>query len=262
MSSYAHPAPLQQKLGGGFAGAVLLHIAVAGILIGLAFLHPLHSKSWGEDASSAGAIQATMVNAIPLPPKAPPVDHAVLASEDVTKAPAPPVKEKTAPPPKPTDILIKNKIDTKPSKVAPKENLAPTRHPQPTPESPKATTGDAATQLPQATTQAVNGTATVTVQSRTFGNRYAYYLRIIGGMVTKNYNEQHPDPRTSQDKSVTMLFDIQRDGTIQNLRLEIPSGSPSLDAAAKRAILQIDGFGPLPEGDHITIEYKFDYHHP
>src|SRR6185312_2559149 len=262
MSSYAHPAPLQQKFSSGFAGAVVLHVAVAGILIGMAFLHPFQPKHWGEDAASAGAIQAVMVNALPLPTKAPPIDHSVLASENVTKAPAPPVQEKTAPPPTPNDLLIKNKVDTKPPKVAPKENLTPTKHPLPTPDSPKATTGDAATQLPQAVTQSVNGTATVTVQNRSFGNRYAYYLRIVGSMVTKNYNEQHPDPRASQDKSVSMLFDIQRDGTIQNLRVETASGSPTLDAAAKRALLEIDSFGPLPEGDHITIEYKFDYHHP
>jgi hypothetical protein len=28
-----------------------------------------------------------------------------------------------------------------------------------------------------------------------------------------------------------------------------------------RALQRIDSFGPLPEGDHITIEDKFDYKH-
>jgi protein TonB len=261
MSTYAHPEPSSQKIGGGFVGAVLLHIAVAAAILGAALLHPFRSKPWGEDAAATGSVQASIVDAIPLPPKAPTVDHSVLTSENVTKAPAPPVKEMTAPPPTKTDVLIKKDTKVVP-KIAPKETTTPTKHPQPTPDSPKATSGDPATQLPQSITQATNGTATVTVQNRTFGNRYAYYLRLVGSMVTKNYNEQHPDPRASQDKSVTLLFDIQRDGTVANLRFETKSGSPSLDTAGQRAIQEVDSFPQLPEGDHISIEYKFDYHHP
>jgi protein TonB len=262
MSTQAHPAPGRQPLGSGLIGAIVLHVAVAALLIGASFLRPFHKKPWGEDTASIGAIQASMVSAIPLPPKAPPVEKSVLASEDVTKAPEPPPVEKTAPPPKATDILVKSKPDKVVPKVAPKETPEPPKHPQPVAPSPKATSGDAATQLPQSISQTANGTATVTVQNRSFGNRYAYYLRIVGSTVTRNYNEQHPDPRASQDKSVTLVFDIQRDGSPTNLRVETASGSSTLDMAARRAVLSVDSFGQLPEGDHITIEYKFDYHHP
>jgi protein TonB len=259
MSSNVHPAPDRQPLGGGFAGAVVLHIAIVAALIGVAYLHPSHKNPWGDNAASIGAIEASMVSSIPLPPKAPPVEHSVLTSENVTKAPEPPPKEKTAPPPKPTDVLVKEKEIPKNAKVAPKETLAPPKHPQPVPETPKAATGDAATQLPQSISHVKDGTATVTVQNRAFGNRYAYYLRIVGSKVTENYYLQEPDPVASRGKSVTILFDIQRDGSPANLRIETRSGSPSLDSAALRAIQRIDTFGDLPEGDHITIEYKFDY---
>jgi len=259
MSSNVHPAPEQQPLGSGFAGAIALHIAVVAVLIGAAYLHPSHKNPWGDNAASIGAIEASMVSSIPLPPKAPPVEHSVLASENVTRAPEPPPREKTAPPPKPTDLLIKEKEVPKNTKVAPKETPAPPKHPQPVPETPKAATGDAATQLPQSISHVKDGTATVTVQNRAFGNRYAYYLRIVGAKVTENYYLQEPDPVASRGKSVTVLFEIQRDGSPTNLRIETRSGSPSLDNAALRAIQRIDTFGDLPEGDHITIEYKFDY---
>ncbi|MEO7029205.1 MAG: TonB family protein [Acidobacteriaceae bacterium] len=260
MSSQAHPAPSRPPLGSGVVGAVALHIAVVGVLIAVTFLHPSRKTPWGDKASSVGAIEASMVASIPLPPKAPPVENSVLTSENVTKAPEPPPKEKTAPPPKPTDLLIKEKVVPKiPPKVAPKETLAPPKRPQPVPVSPKATSGDAATQLPQSISHVKDGTATVTVQNRAFGNRYAYYLRIVGSKVTENYYLQEPDPIASRGKSVTVLFDIQRDGSPANLRIETRSGSPSLDNAALRAIQRIDTFGDLPEGDHITIEYKFDY---
>ena len=54
---------------------------------------------------------------------------------------------------------------------------------------------------------------------------------------------------------------LQRDGSIANVHIENRSGSPTLDTAAMRALQRIDSFGPLPEGDHITIEDKFDYKH-
>ena len=70
------------------------------------------------------------------------------------------------------------------------------------------------------------------------------------------------DPRASQGKRATVIFDIHRDCTPVNIRLETSSGSPSLDTSALHAIQRVDGFGPLPAGDHITVSYTFDYRQP
>jgi protein TonB len=246
--------------GSGFAGAIGLHILIAAVCVALALIVPAHHEHWGENAASVGAIQASMVSAIPLPSKVAPVDKSVLASENVTPAPKPPPKEATQPPPKPTDILIKEKTAPKtPPKVAPVEQPKPPKHPQPTPPTPKASAGDLATQLPEATTQLKNGTAMATVQDRTFGNRYAYYVKIVSQIVAQNWYTQEADPTSSQGKRVTILFDINRDGVPQNIRIETKSGSPSLDASALHALQRVDNFGPLPAGDHITVEYSFDY---
>ena len=261
MSSYAHPAPLQQKLGSGFAGAVLLHIAVAAILIGLAFLHPSHNDVWGDKTASTGSIQASMVAAIPLPSKVPPVDHSVLAPEDVSKVAAPPPKEHTIAAPKPTDILIKS--NTKPpTKVATKETPAPPKHPQPTPDTTKAASGEQATQIAQTVTPVKNGTASATVEDKAFGLRYAYYRDIVSRKVADNWYNSEADPRASQDKHVTIQIEILRDGSITNIQMEQRSGSPTLDQSALRALQRIDTFGPLPAGDHVTVELTFDYHQP
>lgn len=247
------------QFGSGFARAIAIHILIAGVCVGLAVIVPEQHQHWGENASSVGAIQASMVSAIPLPSKAAPVDKSVLASEDVSAAPKPPPKTATQPPPKPTDVLIKEKTPKTPPKVAPVEQPAPPKHPQPTPVTPKANSGDVATQLPEAMTQLKNGTAMATVQDRTFGNRYAYYLKIISNTVAGNWQTYEVDPATSQGKSVTLLFDVNRDGVPQNIRIETKSGSASLDASAMHALQRVDNFGPLPAGDHITVEYTFDY---
>lgn len=265
------------RLGGGMAGAVGLHLLLAGALIAGAYLGTSKHDRWGERAASVGAIQASMVSALPLPSRAKPVEKQVLASEDVNEAPLPPPKAATQPPPKPTDILIKAKTPEKPAPPAPVHSTAPTKpepkatpteappvkHPQPAPDTPKARTGETtATQLPEAVSQAKNGTATATVEDRTFGVRYAYYLRGVSQRVSQNWFSGEVDPRSSQGKRVTLLFDISRDGTPGNVRVENRSGSPTLDESALRAVQRVDGFGPLPAGDHITIEFAFDYKQP
>jgi protein TonB len=258
MSAYVENS--QERLGPGLTGAVVLHLAVVGVLVGAAYVGVSHDDHWGDKSASVGAIQASMVSAIPLPQKAPPVKDAVLTPDEVSPAPQPPPKEATQPPPKETDVLVKAK--SKPTKVAPMTNVAPPKHPQPVPDSAKAKTGESASQLPQSIAQLTNGTATMTVQDRAFGDRYAYYIQIISRTVNQNWYSQEADPRSSAGKRTTILFDVERDGTIANLHLETRSGSASLDASVLHALQRIDGFGPNPGGRAITIEYSFDYRRP
>lgn len=263
------------RLRGGLYGALGLHLAVAAALIAGAFLGHGKPDRWGENQASVGAIQASMVSALPLPPRAKPVEKQVLASEHESQAPLPPPKEATEPPPRPTDVLIKAK--TPPKKTAPVRAEAPPR-PQPRavptestparripppPPSPKAQTGEtSATQLPQAVSQTHNGTATATVQDRTFGTRYAYYLRLVSQKVSQNWVASEADPHASQGKRVTLLFTIDRDGTPTDVHVQTHSGSPSLDQSALHAVQRIDSFGPLPAGNSIAIEFSFDYRAP
>lgn len=260
----AHASPEDfgpDRFRSGVTRAILLHLLAAAIILAIAWYSPQHHQTWGENASSVGAIQASMVSAIPLPSKVAPVKNSVLASDNVTPVPKPPPKEATIAPPKPTDILIKAKPLEK-AKVAPITTPTPPKHPQPTPPTPKAASGEAATQLPESITQLKNGTAAATVQDRTFGNRYAYYVQIVSRTVAQNWYTQEADPRASQGKRATVVFDINRDGTPVNVRLETSSGSPSLDTSALHAIQRVDSFGPLPAGDHITVSYTFDYRQP
>ena len=60
------------RLGDGFAGALGLHVLVVAALLAGTYL--LHDKPehWGERQASVGAIQASMVSALPLPSHADP----------------------------------------------------------------------------------------------------------------------------------------------------------------------------------------------
>jgi protein TonB len=236
----------------------VLHGLVAAALVGSALLFHHQSSNWGENASNAGAIQATMVSSIPLPPTQRTLDTGVLTSE--APSPAPVVtKERTEPPPSPNEVAIPEKI--KPPKVADKPAPAPPKHIQPiTPPPTKAVTGETAgIRIAQSTLELKNGTSSVSVQDRSFGDRYSYYVNIVNNKVSQNWFKSEADPISSMDKSTTILFDIDHDGVPSNARVETRSGSPSLDQSALRAVQRVDGFGPLPQGNRITVEFTFHF---
>ncbi len=246
----------------GLAGSLLLHTLVFGGIFAGTFAFRHHGESWGQHALEAGAIQATMVSSLPLPPRQKTLDTGVLTSEHPSPAPTP-AKERAEPPPDPRDLEIARKQPPK-TKLAERPTPEPPKHPQPAPPQPtKATTGETAgIRIAQATMQLKNGTASVSVQDRAFGSRFAYYVGIVNRTVAQNWYTQEADPRASQGKRAVVVFDIDRDGVPSNARLEQRSGSPSLDQSALRAVQRVEGFGPLPAGDHITVEYAFDYRQP
>ena len=248
------------KLGANFVGSIVFHGLIAAAILGWAFLFHTSGHNWGEHASNAGAIQATMVSSLPLPPTQRTLDTGVLTSE--APSPAPVItKERTEPPPAPNEVAIPEKI-TKPIKTADKPTPAPPKHIQPvTPPPTKAVTGETAgVRIAQSTLEVKNGTASVSVEDRTFGQRFAYYVNIVNSKVAQNWYTAEADPRTSIGKSTTIIFDINREGVPSNARVETSSGSPTLDLSAMRAVQRVDGFGPLPQGDHITVEYTFHLH--
>lgn len=68
-------------------------------------------------------------------------------------------------------------------------------------------------------------------------------------------------PRGSESKHTVVLWKIQNDGTITNVRLDKSSGSPNVDEASLKAVRALGKFRPLPAGapDSIDIQFTFDY---
>jgi protein TonB len=245
--------------GSGLAFSLLLHAAIAAAIVATAYLHPRGDK-WGDKASEAGAIQASVVDAIPLPPKQPVEETSVLAPEAPSPAPTPP-KEAAQPIPTPKDIPILTKPVKPPKTVKPAPPAEPVKHPPltPPPPTPKATSGDPGMRVALSSIRTQSGTASATVQDRNFGARFAYYVDAANHRVSQNWYVQLADP-AYQGKQTTIVCDIDRDGTPSNIRIGAASGSPSLDTSALRAVQRVDSFGPLPQGNHIVVEFTFAPH--
>ncbi len=250
-----------ENLPGNLLGSVLLHASLVGAILLAGLLAHHHGQAWGENAATAGAIQATVVSSLPLPPRQKTLDTGVLTSEKPSPAPTP-ATPRTEPPPSPKEVPIPVKPQAKPPKVAERPAPEPPKRPQPAPPQPtKATTGETAgIRIPQATLQLKNGTASISVADRTFGARFAYYINIVNRTVAGNWYTQEADPRASEGRHAVVVFDIDAEGVPSNARIATRSGSPSLDQSALRAVQRVEGFGPLPGGSqHITVEYTFDY---
>jgi len=250
--------PKGDALGGGLAGSFLLHATVAALLVGWAW-YSHSSQNWGNADANAGAIQATIVNALPLPPKPVANPDNVLATETPSPAPVAP-KPVTVAPPKTDAIPIPVK-PTKPAKIAEKAAPPPPLHPQPVKVDPnKAQTGESAAGIPMSSTQTHAGTFSIATQDASFGTRFGYYNEQIKRKLESEWYTVMIDPQ-AQGHRVYITFQIQRDGTPTNIRIGQPSGDTSLDQSSLSAVRHVDTFGPLPDayqGSYVNVTYYFD----
>ena len=126
-----------------------------------------------------------------------------------------------------------------------------------------ATMGETAgVRIPEAIQQVKNGTASITMDDRSFGQRYAYYARIVDQKVSESWNTQQIFPGATSGMRAVVVFTINADGTPSDPRIVTKSGSAAFDTLALRTIQRIDGFGPLPQTKPITVQFALDYKQP
>ncbi len=261
-------AEKKEPFGGPAAGSVLLHVGFVGAVALLLFVNThFKSNEWGVNGPQ-GAIQANLVNSapsIPLPQLTPPTPN-VLATQEPSPAPAPPSKETI--PITPPDAIP---IATRKPKLRPVEKPKPTspQHAQPTTQQNRATYGEAAaTNMAHAMNNAQQRTnAPVQVQGGDFAARFPWYVDKITRMVSQNWYRYQIDTSTRFGTQVSVVFTIERDGSVSFTSIQIPqpSSSPTLNKTAREAVQRVGNFGPLPEqytGKNVSVEYTFSYDAP
>jgi protein TonB len=235
--------------------SVAFHCALVLGGFGLAFvMHPRGNTNWGTN--SGEAVEAQLVSAaIPIPrPQEPTPNIVANESKGVTQ---------TLPQPKevePEDgISIKGKV---PKKTIDKP-ITPTHttpRPVPTPVDTAIPNGEGGpVSGPYGNVSTANMKGGVSVQEASFGDKYPFYIKTIRDKVQQNWRTYEIDPRIKAPHRAFIEFDISRDGSPRNVQVAQSSGVPSLDISASRAIQRIDGFGALPEGSVLHVQFWFDY---
>jgi protein TonB len=234
----------------GFHGALVLAI------IGLSYvMHPHGNASeWGTN--SGEAVEAQLVSAaIPIPHQEQSQNIVANENKGVTQ---------TQPVPKAVEtedgISIKGKVvpPRHIDKPAPPTHVTP--RPVPTPVDTAVPYGEGGpVSGPYGNFAAPNTKGGFSVKDAAFGSKYGWYIDVIRRKVQQNWMTYEIDPRITAPHRAYIEFDVMRDGRPANVQLSQSSGVPSLDQSAIRAIQRIDGFGGLPEGNSLHVEFWFDH---
>ena len=241
----------REPFAGPAAGSMGLHLAIFGMLICYGWAMGLfHHNFWGTPGSG-GSMQVTLTNTIPLP--ADQVNQNVLATETPSKAPA-------APSPKEqkhideTAIPILGKPTTPTAKNIPKTQLH-----QPPPKLNVAQYGEQnGSVLPHQIQNMGTGQA-VNVSNGDFGSMYPWYVQIIKTRVDQNWYRGQVDLRTPKGARAQIYFRLNADGAPSNFKVNISSGSPTLDQSCLAATERVDSFGRLPSLPRITwLDVTYD----
>ncbi|MBM3322397.1 TonB C-terminal domain-containing protein, partial [candidate division WOR-3 bacterium] len=89
---------------------------------------------------------------------------------------------------------------------------------------------------------------------------YSYYLNAILARIAENWFDPYlGEPRRI---STTMVFIIERDGTLRDIEVEKSSGDKVYDNAAERALKVLDRLPPLPpefKGPRLKLHLEFEH---
>ena len=236
-----------------------LHLGFWGfvLLLGLV-LHGNRGAGWGA-GGGGDAIGVALVSNVPLPAN-PTQTQNVLANESKGLTLSRPELQQVEPEAIP--IPGKNaKVKPKPVTSASKQKTQPQPEPE-TNEVPFGGGGPVSGPYGTFNAAGAKGGFGFSGGGGDFGNRYAWYVRVVQQKVAENWLKYEVDPRIQSANRVYVTFDINRAGQPTNVRVEQSSGVPSLDQSALRALQRIDTFGPLPSdysGGKVSVEFWFDY---
>jgi protein TonB len=223
------------------AGSLLLHGALAAGLVTYGLLGGLfHRSLWGSPGSG-GAIQVSLISALPLPSDQPPNQN-VLATDTPSQAPSEPA-------PKAKQAVDESALEIAGKQKKPQQQTAPKtpqHQPQPQQDNVAKYGEQAGSSMPRTTQTQGFSSGQTTVTDGDFGSRFGWYVDGINRKMSSSSFRQEVDSHTPRGARAYIQFAIHRDGSVTNVQMGQTSGSPTLDRACMRAALRVDTFGALP----------------
>jgi len=86
---------------------------------------------------------------------------------------------------------------------------------------------------------------------------FTWYLQQVQTRITTNWNRV-----SSSQGRVQIYFRIAKDGSLDRVRVEIPSGNAAMDESARMAVLRSTPLQRLPdgyEGQYLGVRFWFTY---
>lgn len=249
---------IPEPVTGPALGALALHVTLLLVAVYYGMIFGLfHSNVWGSE-SAGGAMQVNLVStAIPLPSNQP-MNKNVLTTDQPSPAPAPPS-------PKEQQKVDDTAIPIPGKQAKPKKETTPKTplHQPPPPQRNVAQYGNLnGTSIPRTIQPSTPSDQPVTVAQGDFGSRFPWYVDMIKRKVAQNWYRNMVDSRTQAGASAQIYFRVNREGQPSNFRVNVSSGSPTLDSSCLAATERVDTFGPLPSGANdqwLDVTYNCTY---
>jgi TonB family protein len=260
--SPGHPDILEQpeSLRKPLLGSVALHVAVFAVVAGWAVEVHRRPDMWGSaNSGGPGSIAINVVNKIPLPSRSGVVNPLANPTESAVPTPPPAARPvHRARPEEPDAIPLRSREHPHRSEVARSAQNTWRARQQYRPNQLYSTEGQAL--VSPMVGQTGSGGVGVGVGSP-FGNRFGNYVMILRQRVAEKWHTGDVDPRIRTAPPAIVTFDLERNGSVRNVRIVQSSGNQVLDYSAQRAIYDANPFPPLPaayERNEATIEFWFE----
>lgn len=280
MATAAFPLGFRRResLRGSLVASVLFHVGLGVAALLYTVIGFRHTLGWGNKWAKGSAVHVNMVSSlpgIPLPRpmlQTPNVVHtenrALYEAQPEPLTPPPPNAieiprfknmEKLQPPvrtKKPAPLVLPPERRMLVNKRIQKQTLAP-----PPNAIPAGASGNPAMTYGQIVNN--TGQGAVLFKGGNFGQLYGWYVQAVKDRISSNWLMSFINPRIMTAPRVYVEFDIQRDGSISNVKLTQSSGIPEVDRSALRAIYASTPLAPLPSGYHgnvVHVDFYFDFH--
>jgi periplasmic protein TonB len=237
-----------------------LHGGLAAIMLGYGIFHFGRGESWGNPWEQGSTAQVHAVAALPGVPL--PVPMRTTPNTLANQNPGLYKSEPPPPPPENAEEIPKFKDAVKPEEPKrintriQKEVLTP-----PTNAVPFGEGGQPA--MAYHTSAEQSGPVGLQFNQSDFGSRYAWYVEAVRSRVSGNWLLSTISPSLMSAPRVYVDFNIQRDGTITDVKLAQSSGIPEVDRSAMRAVMASSPLGALPSdysGSSVSVSFYFDFH--
>ena len=260
MSGHADILDERESLRFPFAGSLALHVGVVGFLTFFAWWSNRGRVHFGDPNAMGGAVGITPVSSIPLPHRTGRTNP--VANDTESQVPSRPKPEEKRPVPKqePEAIPLRSKnapLKKVPEQVARNQKFRPLEADRP--NQVYSTTGSAVSSPIYGGAAGVGGTG---IGNSVFGQRLGWYAQLLTQTLSNKWNIESGKiaAGTMLSRRVMLSFEIQRDGTIRDVRVLESSGNTQVDFAAQRAVLSASPVRRLPEDferNTANVEFWF-----
>jgi periplasmic protein TonB len=262
MSAQAFPMLFEgrENLRRALVASAAFHAALLGALLGYGLFQFGRGAGWGNPLEQGSSTRVGAVASLPGVPLPTPLQATpnTVANENPGLYQSEPV---TPLPPEQAVEIPKFKDEIKPEEAKrintriQKQQLTPPANAVPFGEN-----GHPAMSYSQTTTAA--GETGMAFGRGDFGNRYGWYVDAVRNRVSGNWLLSTISPSLMAAPRAYVSFDIQRDGTVANVKVAQSSGNPDVDRSAVRAVIASSPLGPLPSdysGSEVSVNCYFDF---